>query len=126
MAGPLSMAGSTPPWDEGLVSLALGAVMLPGRDPFSWLSSAVTDTEHSPERDLCIVPADPVPAVLTLLPPVCSALAPQVKPACSPSCPTGYYIPGHFRHRLPLCMRRQEPLASSVVWSVPCSEGGPC
>lgn len=73
---PLSMADSTPAWDEGLVSLALGAATLPGRDPFSWPSAAVTDTEHYPERDLCVVPADPGPAVLTLLLPVCSALAP--------------------------------------------------
>lgn len=79
MAGPLSMAGSTPAWDQGLVSPALGAATLPGRDPLSWQSAAVADTEHRPERDLWVVPADPVPAVFALLPPVPSALAPRVK-----------------------------------------------
>lgn len=80
MAGLLSMAGGTPAWDEGLVILASGSVTLPGRDPLSWLSAAVTNTEHRPERDLCVVPADPVPAVLALFPPAHSALALQVKP----------------------------------------------
>jgi len=76
MAGPLSVASSTPARDEGLVVPALGAAVLPGRDPLSWPSAAVTDTEHQPERDLCVVPAGPIPAVLVLLPPRCSALAP--------------------------------------------------
>lgn len=89
MAGPLSMAGSTPAWDEGLVHVALGATTLPGRNPLSWPSAVVTDTKHHPERDLCVVPAAPVPAVLALLPPVHSAIAPPSEtPASSPSCPT--------------------------------------
>lgn len=63
MVGPPSMAGSTP--GQGPANPALGVTTLPGRDPFSWPSAAVT--EHHPERDLCVVPVDPVPAVLALL-----------------------------------------------------------
>ena len=68
------------PWDKVLVSPALGAATLPGRDPLSCQSAAVTDAEHHPERDLCVVPPDPVPAVLALLPPVHSVLSPRVNP----------------------------------------------
>lgn len=77
MPVPLSIASSTPAWDKGLVIPALGAAILPGKDPLIWHRAAVTDTEHRPKRALFVVPVDPVPGVLALLPPVHSALAPE-------------------------------------------------
>lgn len=62
MAGPPSVAGSTP--GRGPTNVTLGAARLPGRDPFSWPSAAVT--EHHPVRDLRVVLVGPVPAVLVL------------------------------------------------------------